>query len=222
MKRNFWSSINNFIKKYHLDAFKDVAIFMIILLFFHFLWRTFVSDIMSVQFISNSAALLARQVFLASQWVLEVLNVKVTTFDELTVGDRLLHNVIYYSENGGIVYVNRSCSGLKQFYQWVILMILYPGPWKHKLWYIPVGLVIVHCVNIFRIVSMTFVTINIPQHWDFMHDYVLRPFFYVVMFGLWVLWNERFYHKNRESRVKSQESRANPEVSHKNQDRHEK
>ncbi len=196
------SSINALIKKYHLYAFKDVTIFMIILLIFHVLWRTFVRDILSVEFITNSANWLAFQVFIASNWVLEVLNVNVTSFDELTISGALKRNVFYYAENNGFVAVNLSCSGLKQFYQWFFLMLLYPGPWKHKLWFIPLGLLVVHLVNIFRIVSMVFVTINIPQHWDFSHDWILRPFFYVVMFLLWVWWNEKFYlnaKKNKQT-----------------------
>lgn len=204
MSNKLLSSINDFIKKYHLYAFKDVAIFMIILLFFHFLWRTFYQDIFALQFLRDSELWLSRKVFLASSWILDVLGVNVTTFDELTIGEVLRRNVIYYAEGNGSVYVNRSCSGLKQFYQWVILILLYPGPWKHKLWYIPFGLVIIHIVNIFRIVGMTFVTINVPQHWDFIHDYVMRPFFYVVMFALWVLWNEKFYLKNKKQKQSSE------------------
>ncbi len=38
-------------KKYHLYAFKDVAIFMVILLVFHVLWRTFVGEFFALDFI---------------------------------------------------------------------------------------------------------------------------------------------------------------------------
>jgi exosortase/archaeosortase family protein len=54
-------------------------------------------------------------------------------------------------------------------------------------------LVTIHFVNILRVLGMVAVTIHLPEHWDFMHDYIMRPFFYVVMFGLWVWWNEKFY-----------------------------
>lgn len=198
MSNKLISSINDFIKKYHLYAFKDVAIFMIILLFFHFLWRTFYHDVFTLQFLRDSEFWLANKVFMSSAWILEVLHINVTTFDELTIGESLRKNVIYYAENNGYVWVNRSCSGLKQFYQWTILMLLYPGPWKHKLWFVPMGLLIIFIVNVFRIVGMTFVSINIPQHWDFVHDYVARPFFYVVIFTLWVWWNEKFNLKNKK------------------------
>ncbi len=197
MSKSFIDKLNTIIKKYHLYAFKDVIIFMLILLVFHILWKIFIKDLFSVQFIYDSAFWLSTKVFVASIWVLDVFNVNVTSFDELSIGGKVKFHVIHYAENNGYISVNRSCSGLKQFYQWFFLMLLYPGPWKHKLWFIPMGLVIIHIVNIFRIVSMTFVTMTIPQHWDFMHDYVLRPFFYVVMFFLWVWWNEKFYLKSK-------------------------
>jgi exosortase/archaeosortase family protein len=193
--KKFIDQIKAFIKKYHLYAFKDVAIFMIILLFFHFLYRFFSLDITAVRFIDNSSDWLAEQVYTTSRWILEKLNVDVTAFDQLNIGDSVRRRVFYYPENNGFVSVNHSCSGLKQFYQWIVLMLLYPGPWKHKTWFIPLGLLVIHCVNLFRIVGMTLVTIHLPQHWDFIHDYIMRPFFYIVMFALWVWWNEKFYHK---------------------------
>jgi exosortase/archaeosortase family protein len=192
------TTIGRFIRTYHLDAFRDVAIFMVILLFFHFLWRTFVRDILSVEFIRDSANWLAYHVYVQAGWVLNLLSVEVTAFDELNIGGGFRQNVFYYAGNNGYVSVNSSCSGLKQFYQWVILMLLFPGPWKHKAWFIPLGLGVIHLVNVFRILTMVFVTIHLPQHWDFIHDWVLRPFFYVVMFFLWVWWNEKFHLKKRE------------------------
>jgi exosortase/archaeosortase family protein len=200
MGKKLSDKIDQFFRKYHLYAFKDVAIFMMILIIFHYLWRTFIGDALTLDFIRYSAQWLARQVYLQSAWFLNVTGVNVTAFDELTISGNLRHNVFFYAENNGFVYVNLSCSGLKQFYQWFFLMILYPGPWKHKAWFIPFGILIIHLVNVFRILSMVFVTMLIPQHWDFAHDWILRPFFYVVMFFLWVWWNERFYLKNKKAR----------------------
>jgi len=62
------------------------------------------------------------------------------------------------------------------------------------------GILIVHLVNVFRIVGMVFVTMYLPQYWDFIHDWVMRPFFYVVMFLLWVWWNEKFYLKYKKAK----------------------
>lgn len=192
------AKLNGFIDKYQLHAFKDVAIFAFILILFHFLWRFFIGDLLNVPFIANSAAWLSHQVFLASKVVVKTLGFGALTYDHYEVAGRTLRNVFIYPENNGYVSVNLSCSGLKQFYQFGVLILLYPGPWKHKLWFIPMGLFIIHLVNIFRIVGMNYVTLHFDKHWDFVHDYVFRPFFYVVMFFLWVWWNEKFYHKSKK------------------------
>lgn len=198
MIRKLYDGLIDFIRKYHLDAFRDVAIFMIILVFFHIIWRTFVSNIFTVDFIRSSADWLAIQVYKESKWVLELLNVKVTAFDELNIGGYLRKNVFYYANNNGYVAVNSSCSGLKQFYQWFFLIMLFPGQWKQKIWFIPMGLVIIHMVNVFRIITMVFVTIYLSQYWDFIHDWIMRPFFYVVMFLLWVWWNEKYHQPKKK------------------------
>jgi exosortase/archaeosortase family protein len=94
----------------------------------------------------------------------------------------------------GYIEVNNSCTGIKQFYQIFILFLLFPGPWKHKLWYIPLSILIMHLVNVLRIVILGIVLENWPDWWDFSHDWILRPFFYVVIFLLWVIWNEKIRH----------------------------
>jgi exosortase/archaeosortase family protein len=161
-------------------------------------WKLFVTNILTVDFIRNSSNWLALQVYLESRWVIELLTSKITAFDQLNIAGGLKRNVFYYAGNNGYVAVNSSCSGLKQFYQWFFLMMLFPGPWKQKTWFIPMGLVIIHLVNVFRIISMVFVTMYMADHWDFIHDWILRPFFYVVMFTLWVWWNEKYHLKNRK------------------------
>jgi exosortase/archaeosortase family protein len=94
-------------------------------------------------------------------------------------------------DNGGFIGINHGCSGLKQILQFTLLFLIFPGPWKKKLWFIPLGIVIVHLTNLFRIIGLSIITVNIPQYWDFSHDYLFRPFFYVVIFLLWVWWVEK-------------------------------
>ncbi|MBN3034991.1 MAG: exosortase/archaeosortase family protein, partial [Bacteroidales bacterium] len=179
MKIKLPEKTDRFVRKYHLYAFSDVLIFIVIILAFHLLWRLLVGDLMNVPFIFRMASWLSHQVFLASQIVLTWLGVQFTPFDHMTIGGSLRNNVIFLPDVYGYVSVNLSCSGLKQFYQIFFLMILYPGPWRHKLWFIPMSLVIIHLVNIGRIVTMTYITIHDAANWDFWHDNVVRPFFYV-------------------------------------------
>ncbi len=93
--------------------------------------------------------------------------------------------------NAGYIEINNSCSGVKQFYQIIVLFLLFPGPWLKKAWYIPFSIIIMYGVNVFRIFVLSIVLMNWPKYWDFSHDWILRPFFYVVIFALWVFWNEK-------------------------------
>jgi exosortase/archaeosortase family protein len=185
--KKFIEEIRKFIKKYKLQALRDVAIFVVITLTIHYAYRAWVNQASywPVQTQMNWAhEHMAQAVFDQSLLIIEhVLNIPVRVDRE---------GRVLYFENTGYLGVNHSCSGLKPILQFILLMLLFPGPWKHKAWFIPMGVVIVHLTNLFRISGLAVVTITIPQYWDFAHDYVFRPFFYVVIFFLWVWWTEKF------------------------------
>lgn len=168
----------------------DVALFAVITYGFHLVFRCFASDIMSVEFVTASADWLALKVYEWSLWInRSILGLLITTEPG---------NTMWFS-NGGYITVNESCSGLKQFYQVLVLFLLFPGPWRHKIWFIPLGFFVMFLTNIFRIVSLSLILLWKPEYWDFSHDWILRPFFYVVLFGLWVWWVEKFARKVKKA-----------------------
>ena len=178
--------INKFIKKYKLHVLKDVAIFVVIILVVHFSYRLWVkkTDYWPISGLMHTIHdRSSDMVFEQSVWIIDkLLGIPITTGEVRTI----------YFENGGFIGINESCSGVKPILQFVLLMLLFPGPWKHKAWFIPMGVVILQIVNLFRISGLAVVTVTSPQYWDFAHDNLFRPFFYVVIFFLWVFWTERF------------------------------
>lgn len=167
----------------------DVVLFALITIVFHELWWDFARIIKSFTVINVTADWLAEQVFIVSLWInRNILGLLVTTEEP---------NIMWFS-NGGYVQVNESCSGLKQFYQIIVLFVLFPGKWKHKLWFIPMSILIMHLVNILRIVILSVMVLWKPEYWTFTHDWILRPGFYVVIFLLWVWWVEKFSHRARK------------------------
>jgi exosortase/archaeosortase family protein len=171
--------------KYYI-AFKDVTLFIIITLAFHFLFRSFAISIYKIEAWQQATLFFQHLLFNNSTWIIK----HILGLQFITDGFRMT-----FVENNGYIAINESCSGLKIFLQFIVLMVLFPGPWKHKLWYIPTGLVMIHITNIFRIVGLAQVTISLPQYWHFSHDYFFRPLFYVVIFTMWVVWVEYFYTK---------------------------
>jgi exosortase/archaeosortase family protein len=164
----------------------DILLFAVITYGFHLLFRYFALDIMSIPAVRQSSSWMAALTYDISLWFdRHILGMQITTQDP---------NTMWFS-NGGYIAVNESCSGLKQFYQVIVLFVLFPGPWKHKLWFIPLGIFVMFITNLFRIISLSVILLWQPAHWHFSHDYILRPFFYVVLFSLWVWWVERFARK---------------------------
>jgi exosortase/archaeosortase family protein len=141
-------------------------------------------------------------VYSQSCWVLDhIFHIDITTIS----GKRLIAAM---DKDGGWarVIIAPECASLKQWMHWIFLMMLFPGPWKHKLWYIPAGLVVIEWTNVVRICGILLMQMQWPNiHIRLMgsdintfhlaHDYVFKFFFYLVIFLMWVLWVEKFYDK---------------------------
>ncbi len=197
----------------------DVSLFAIITVFLHWFYWSFLSSVIHQSPAAQSTmAWMAHQVFVAAVWLNEhILGIDMT-LDYATntlyllnpsatapnptgalnptgaaaITDTLAPFTDPLRQIVGYINVNEGCSGFKQDYQLLGLFLLYPGPWKHKLWYIPASFVVMHFTNIFRIVVLTLILQHLPAHWDFWHEWIMRPFYYAVIFGLWMVWNERF------------------------------
>jgi len=177
-----YKQLNEFIKRNRLETLRGVFIFSVITLGFHFLFRAFAVQIMNTWPVPAIADFTVDLLFRNSFWFnTKILGMNISTVD----------TTLFFPECG-FIHINHSCSAVKQFLQWIVLMLLYPGSWKHKLWYIPLGIFILHLTNIFRIVGLSIVLLEWPAYWDWSHDWVFRPFFYVVIFVMWVIWAEYF------------------------------
>ena len=129
-------------------------------------------------------------VYSQSCWVLDhVFHIDITTISE----QRLIATP---NKDGGWakVIIAPECASLKQWMHWIFLMVLFPGPWKHKLWYIPAGLVIIEWTNVIRICGVLMMQIPWPNSFHLAHDYIFKFFFYFVIFLMWALWVEKFYN----------------------------
>jgi len=108
----------------------------------------------------------------------------------LGISMRITDHTMWF-DNGSGILIDAGCSGDKQILQFALLMLLYPGPWKHKLWYIPMGMLIMHATNILRVVLMSVLGNLEPNYMKIVHDTALRAMFYIVIFALWAIWEEK-------------------------------
>jgi exosortase/archaeosortase family protein len=189
MKNTFSKSIKSFFVEPRWEKVRGIFWFCLITLIFHILWRIWANNLhfAPVQsFISSLRTFLVHQLFNQSTYILKnILNITIYTEPNIII-----------TKNGIRLLLGESAAGLKQMCQLAILILFFSGPWKHKLWFIPVGIIILHLTNIFRIICLVVIAMHWPQQIHYAHDNWLRILYYVVIFGLWLVWVERIAYKN--------------------------
>ena len=91
-------------------------------------------------------------------------------------------------QGGSHLWIGDPCNGLGLFAVFSLFVLAYPGPWRHKAWFVPMGLLTIHFINALRIVALCIVVTIDYELLNFNHDYT----FYVVIYGwvflLWWVW----------------------------------
>lgn len=90
------------------------------------------------------------------------------------------------------VIVGPPCNGLALFALFIIFIISFPGPWKHKAWYLPLGIVLIHLVNVLRVIALVSI-VKWNEEWlEFNHDYTFTILVYLFVFLFWYIWVSKF------------------------------
>lgn len=95
------------------------------------------------------------------------------------------------------VWVGDNCNGFKLFSVFSIFILAYPANWKSKIWFIPIGVFLVHIANVIRIMALVLINDYNPMYLDFNHDYTFKIFVYSIIFGLWYFWLKKFASENK-------------------------
>ena len=90
------------------------------------------------------------------------------------------------------VTIGAPCDGIILFALFTVFMISYPGPIRHKLWFTPLGLLLIHFLNIARVTGLALIVYYNEGWLAFNHDYTFTIFVYAVVFVRWLIWMNRF------------------------------
>ncbi len=136
--------------------------------------------------VTKGDQLFVRQIINLCQWILEQMGYK--TFASRDVNDMQVFGID--GSNG--VWIGGPCNGITLMFLFAIFVVAYPGSVKNKLWYIPLGIVIVHAINIIRIIVLALIANYNYEYLDFNHTYTFTFLAYSAVFGLWMLWVNKF------------------------------
>ncbi|GAA4382362.1 exosortase X [Hymenobacter koreensis] len=90
------------------------------------------------------------------------------------------------------VIVGAPCNGLVLYALFTGFIIAFPGPWRHKLVYIPLGIGLIFLLNIGRVVALALNQHYAHQSVDFNHHYTFSFVVYGFIFYLWMRWVRRY------------------------------
>jgi len=180
--------VNSFILPEKLRPYSGVIYFMVVLVCAHFFWKFTVRGDETDTIVTFFGLNLSTPFnFMAAH----VANTTANILQFFGSDIQLLDNNVLRHANGVAVRIVWSCTGLKQAYIFVCLIAFYAGNIKQKMWYIPLGLLLVYLINIFRIAAITALVESYPAQFELLHEHLFKYLFYVILFGMWVLWEEK-------------------------------
>lgn len=116
--------------------------------------------------------------------------------------DWVIYNAITY-EGRHILRIESACNGLVLMMLFAGFIIAFPGPWKHKLWFIPLGIVIIHVVNILRVAALGWNYVSASRSFEFNHKYTFELVVYCVIFLMWMWWSNQYANLKRNNTPKA-------------------
>lgn len=122
-------------------------------------------------------AVVARNIAVLSGGLLNLIGI------EALVDERI---VVLLSGRG--VFVADDCTGLATIGLFLGFVLAYPGVWWRRAAFIPAGILTIHLANVGRIAFLTWFHEAYPPYFDAVHERGILPFFYAVVFVLWMVW----------------------------------
>ncbi len=167
------------------EPYRDIIVFVIVLLAANWLWKLTVNGdetgegdvtflgLVLTPFFDYLAQHIAQAAYVLVSWLRDTVHL---------TGTHL------WFDSGNGTSIAWSCTPVKQSFIWFWLILAARGKWVHKLWFIPLGWLIIYGINILRIVAISLIIEFHPELFDLMHTYVFKYAFYGIMFLLWLAW----------------------------------
>ncbi|MDR0970757.1 MAG: exosortase/archaeosortase family protein [Bacteroidales bacterium] len=177
---------------------RDFLLFAIVTIAFHFLyWNTnmdswlfgpYTSKVYNFfQQIAYKGTVIFSGLFIDTPFEATYPSIKFYSLDPIS-GDK---NFI------AIMNVVADCSGIKQLLQLFMIMLVVPNKFYKRMIYFLISSIAVLFFNIVRIFILTYVLLHHFSNYQFIHDWIGRPFHYVIIFLIWVIWMEFFARKGK-------------------------
>lgn len=128
----------------------------------------------------------------SSEFVLHLLGYKTfKVLDTFTILGATEFQVIGIDKSNG-VWVGAACNAVTLIFLFAVFVLAYPGHQKSKIWFVPLGIVSIHILNIVRVCALALIAFYKPDLLAFNHTYTFTFIVYGYIFFLWMLWANKF------------------------------
>lgn len=97
-------------------------------------------------------------------------------------------NVIQSQSNGFGVAIEAGCNAVEACIVLAAAILAFPSPWRHKLFGIVIGMVVVQIVNILRIISLFYLGQWRMDAFEFAHLYLWQRLIMLDVLVVWLIW----------------------------------
>jgi len=108
-------------------------------------------------------------------------------------------SVKLFLDNVYVARVVEGCNALSVIILFVAFVVAFSGRWLQTALFILVGCVLIHILNVFRIALLSIALLHYPKHEQILHGVIFPLFIYGVVFGLWVIWVNKFSLDGRKN-----------------------
>ena len=172
------TNITKWIKRWNIPLIIQLWIFTLIILFFQLLWKKFEVDLNTFP-----------PFVMISDFVGDILLISIPALiNPLFTGEVVRSGISLILPDG--LYINYLfyLSGVKQICLVVILFILVQGPWRKKLWFIPMSIGVILITVFLRFLLLTVHCMTVPEHIYLLQDLIIVPILYAEILVMWMAW----------------------------------
>ncbi len=171
-------NLKEWLHQWNLHLFFELWVFSLVFYAFHYSWLAFSESISEIPLIDSFSDLIGKSLLYITPPILNTL-----------LHLNIIAGVTGISlPNGFHVIYGFDLSGIKQMMTVLILFLLISGPWKKKLWFIPLNLLILLVMVLFRFIVLTVHCTVHPEHFYILQAVLFGPMFYFEQIIMWIAW----------------------------------
>ncbi len=91
-----------------------------------------------------------------------------------------------------IAQIIEGCNGLSVIILFIAFVIAFTGNLKHTVFFILLGSLLIHILNIIRIALLCILIFEFPEYEEILHSVIFPLIIYGFVFLLWVIWVNKF------------------------------